>query len=57
MFVTPEEEATRDFFQSNQEKLSPAERMKDPQLLLGLFSIFAPFLMLGFAFTQGWVGN
>ncbi len=57
MFVTPEQEEKSEYFVSNQEKLSAAERFKDPQLILGLFSIFFPFVFLVFAYTQGWVGN
>lgn len=57
MSVTPEQEEKSEYFVSNQEKLSAAERFKDPQLILGLFSIFFPFIFLVFAYTQGWVGN
>ena len=74
---------------SEQEKLSPAERIKvitflaisspsilathgvcftqplwfnfstfqDPLVLLGLFSVFIPFILTGVAFGAGWVGN
>mmetsp|Transcript_13969 Transcript_13969/g.33107 ORF Transcript_13969/g.33107 Transcript_13969/m.33107 type:complete len:103 (+) Transcript_13969:77-385(+) len=55
-FLTPEQEP-EEFFMSEQEKLPPMERIKDPLVLLGAFSVFIPFILLGVAYAAGWVGQ
>eukprot|EP00613_Pedinella_sp_CCMP2098_P000652 CAMPEP_0171627962 /NCGR_PEP_ID=MMETSP0990-20121206/21125_1 /TAXON_ID=483369 /ORGANISM="non described non described, Strain CCMP2098" /LENGTH=246 /DNA_ID=CAMNT_0012195999 /DNA_START=653 /DNA_END=1395 /DNA_ORIENTATION=- len=55
LFLKREEEG--EYFQSEQEKLAPMERIKDPLVALGLLSVFIPFILLGVAYAAGWVGN
>ena len=44
--ITREGEANQ-YFASDLEKSSNAEKAKDPLVLIGLFSVLAPFLLLG----------
>lgn len=54
---TRKAESEADFFVTNQDKMTTAERFQDPLVLLGLGGIFFPFILLGVAYANGWVGN
>uniref|UniRef100_A0A7S2MD77 Uncharacterized protein n=1 Tax=Octactis speculum TaxID=3111310 RepID=A0A7S2MD77_9STRA len=54
---TRKAEEEQDFFQTTQDKMTTAERFQDPLVLLGLGGIFFPFILLGVAYANGWVGN
>mmetsp|Transcript_11741 Transcript_11741/g.24738 ORF Transcript_11741/g.24738 Transcript_11741/m.24738 type:complete len:125 (-) Transcript_11741:464-838(-) len=53
----PKRETEGDFFKSEFEDMSAAEKFADPQVILGLFAVFFPFGLLGVAFAAGWVGQ
>lgn len=46
-----------EYFATIQDKMTAEEKMKDPLVLIGLFSVFVPFILLGVAYAAGWVGN
>ena len=46
-----------EYFATIQDKMTAEEKMKDPLVLIGLFSIFVPFILLAIAYGAGWVGN
>jgi hypothetical protein len=46
-----------EYFATIQDKMTAEEKMKDPLVLIGLFSVLIPFILLFVAYAAGWVGN
>lgn len=50
------ENEPEEYFQSSFEELAPAEKAKDPLVIIGLVSIFFPFILLGVFNSMGLIG-